>query len=274
MTYVRSVRRRRNTRRGYYRRRYASRPTFPYRRIRSPMSVATCMRKMTAIRIINTSYNLIEEAYYNIVKIDSANFASLVANNDTTPLTYGLLGLADGFHEFKQFYSQFRIAAVQFEINPLVRFTRAGTDITDQCKFEYIMGKQRCYGKLQSGQTLNDLQDPNIKRTIANNEKGSLVNKFYLSASTQSERTTWLNCNGVRLLSENLGYYYADPSSNNNDAVLPSGCFAPGFQLGIRITAPYNTTATTASYSYVITVRATFYLVFKGQINTTDADEI
>lgn len=273
MPYVRSIRRRRNTRRGYYRRRYASRPTFPYRRIRSPMSVATCVRKMTAVIIVNGSKLFIEEGLYNVVKIDMANFTSLSAANYTTPYTYGLLGLADGFREFGTFYSQFRITGVQFEINPIIRFTRADLDITDQCKFEYLMGKQRCYGKMFTGQALNDLQDPNVKKTIANNEKGTLVNRFYISASTQSERTIWLNTNAFYLLNEQLGYYYANSSSNGGTPDLPSGCFAPGFQLGIRVTAPYNATDTTASYTYNITVKATFYLAFKGQINTTDADD-
>lgn len=272
MPYVRSVRNRRSTGRRYYRRRYASRRTFPYRRIRNPMSVTTCMRKMTAVRIVTGSSLLATESEYNIAKISLPNFTSLTAGE--TSRTYGMVGLADGFNEFTQFYSQFRIAGVQFEINPIIRFTRASQDITDQCKFEYIMGKQRCYGKMFENQTLNDLQDPNIRRSISNNEKGSLTTKFYMSASTVSERTIWLNTNALRAAAGLYGYYYSNPS--NTDEVsngLPSGCFAPGFQLGVRITAPYNATATTASYTYNITVTATFYLAFKGQINTTDADD-
>lgn len=271
MPYVRSVRNRRSTGRRYYRRRYASRRTFPYRRIRNPMSVTTCMRKMTAIRSPTGFADLPGTDKYNIIKIDLQHFTSLTASND--PQMVGMLGLADGFNDFKTFYSQFRIAGVQFEINPIVRFTRAGQDITDQCKFEYIMGKQRCYPKMSEGQNVNDLQDPNTRKTISSSEKGSLVNKFYMSASTVSERTTWLNTNALVKLDNDFGYYYSDASGPNQDAVLPSGCFAPGFQLGIRITAPFNNTETTASYTYNITVTATFYLAFKGQINTTDADD-
>lgn len=271
MPYVRSVRNRRSTGRRYYRRRYASRRTFPYRRIRNPMSVTTCMRKMTAIRAPTGQQELLGTDKYNIIKIDLQHFTSLTASEN--PQMVGMLGIADGFSEFAQFYSQFRIAGVQFEINPIVRFSRAGQDITDQCKFEYVMGKQRCYPKMFTNQNVNDLQDPNTRKTISSSEKGSLVNKFYMSASTVSERTTWLNTNALRKLDDNFGYYYSDPSGPNQDAVLPSGCFAPGFQLGIRITAPYNATDTTASYTYNITVTATFYLAFKGQINTSNADD-